>query len=100
MLEIGEYAPEAHKIIGRKAAEIADMIFCVGARSKFIAETARKNGCDNVFKFDDSDQVRLAVQEKIQENDIILVKGSSGMKMEKIVKEIMAEPERAKELLV
>ena len=32
--------------------------------------------------------------------DIILVKGSQGMRMERIVKEIMAEPERASELLV
>ena len=40
------------------------------------------------------------VQEKIQEGDIILIKGSRSMKMEKIVKEIMAEPEKAKELLV
>jgi len=100
MLEIGEYAPEAHKIVGRKAAEIADMVFCVGSRSKFIAEAARKNNCDKVFEFDDSDQARLAVQETIQENDVILIKGSRGMKMEKIVKEIMAEPEKAKELLV
>jgi len=100
MLEIGEYAPEAHKIVGRKAAEIADMVFCVDSRSKFIAEAARKNNCDKVFEFDDSDQARLAVQEKIQENDVVLMKGSRGMKMEKIVKEIMAEPEKAKELLV
>jgi hypothetical protein len=32
--------------------------------------------------------------------DVILIKGSQSMRMEKVVKELMAEPDRAKELLV
>ncbi len=36
----------------------------------------------------------------IQEGDIILIKGSQSIRMEKIVKEIMAESQRAGELLV
>jgi len=40
------------------------------------------------------------VQNKIKQGDLILIKGSQGMRMEKIVKEIMAEPQRAEELLV
>ena len=102
MLEIGEYAPEAHRRVGRKAAAIVDLIFTVGPRAKFIAESAIKYGFDEkkIFQFMTSDDVGKIVQEELKEGDIILVKGSRAMKMENIVKEIMSEPEKAKELLV
>jgi len=102
MLEIGEYAPEAHRRVGRKAFEVSDLIFTVGPRAKFIAESAIKYGFDEkkVFQFDVSEDAAKVVQEQIEEGDIILVKGSRAMRMEKIIKEIMAEPEKAKELLV
>jgi len=102
MLEIGEYAPEAHRRAGRKAAEIADLIFAVGSRAKFIVESATKSGFDEkkIFQFDVSADAAKIVQEQIQEGDIILVKGSRAMKMEEIIKEIMAEPDKAEELLV
>ena len=102
MLEIGEYAPEAHKKIGKKASEIADLIFTVGSRAKFIAEEAIKQGFpeNKIFQFMVSDDAAIKAQEEIKENDVILIKGSRAMKMEKVVKEIMAEPEKAGELLV
>ena len=40
------------------------------------------------------------IQNRMEQGDLILVKGSRGMRMEQIVKELMAEPLRAKELLV
>jgi len=102
MLEIGEYAPEAHRRIGKKVAEITDLIFTIGPRAKFISESAIKNGFDEkkIFQFDVSDDAGKVIQDQIKEGDVILVKGSRAMKMEKIIKEIMAEPEKAEELLV
>lgn len=102
MLEIGQYAPEAHKIIGKKAAEIADLIFTVGSRAKFIANSAINAGFpqNKVFEFMNSKDAAKKVEKEIREGDIVLVKASRAIKMEKIVKEIMAEPEKAKELLV
>lgn len=102
MLEIGKYAPEAHEGVGRKAAETTDLLFIVGERAKFIVEGAKAKGMekDKIFEFCTSDEAGKPLQERIEEGDIILIKGSRAMKMEKIVKEIMAEPEKAKELLV
>ena len=36
----------------------------------------------------------------LKTNDVILVKGSQSMRMEKVVEEVMAEPDRAGDLLV
>src|SRR4030042_3195799 len=96
MLEIGEYAPEAHKRIGTKASGIADLIFVVGPRAKFVAEAAIKNGFDEkkIFRFMTPEETAKKIQEELNEGDVILVKGSRAMKMEKIIKEIMAEPEK------
>jgi UDP-N-acetylmuramoyl-tripeptide--D-alanyl-D-alanine ligase len=102
MLEIGRYAPESHQRIGRKVAEVADLLFAVGGRAKFIAEGAREKGMpnDKIFEFCTSEIGGKPLQDIIEEGDIILVKASRAMKMEKIVREIMAEPRKAKTLLV
>ena len=55
---------------------------------------------ENIYRFETSDEARLKVGELIKEGDFILVKGSQGMRMEKIIEEIMAEPEKKKDLLV
>jgi UDP-N-acetylmuramoyl-tripeptide--D-alanyl-D-alanine ligase len=55
---------------------------------------------DNIFSFDNAEEAGRFLQDRIRQGDIILVKGSRAMAMEKVVKEIMAEPEKAGELLV
>ena len=54
----------------------------------------------NIYSFVNSDLAKIKVQELVGDGDLILVKGSQGMRMEKIVEEIMAEPLKKKELLV
>ena len=53
-----------------------------------------------VQKFDDAVSAGRALDPLIKEGDLILVKGSQAMRMEKVVEEIMAEPQKAGELLV
>lgn len=102
MLELGNNMEIAHRQIGARAAKAADLLFTVGDRARFIADEARQKGMsrENIFDFSDVQKAALAVQEKIAEGDIILVKGSQSMRMEKVVKEIMANPEKADKLLV
>jgi len=101
MLQIGKYSPEAHIRLGKKAAEVADLIFAVGNRAGFVAEGAINAGFDanKVFQFLTADEAKTELQKAIKEKDVIFVKGSRSIKMEKIILEIMAEPERAEELL-
>jgi UDP-N-acetylmuramoyl-tripeptide--D-alanyl-D-alanine ligase len=54
----------------------------------------------NIFEFDNSQEAGKYLESIIKEDDIVLVKGSQGVRMERIVEEVMAEPERAAELLV
>jgi UDP-N-acetylmuramoyl-tripeptide--D-alanyl-D-alanine ligase len=101
MLELGEYTVQAHEEAGNLAGNIADILITVGARAKFMAYAAGNQlDKNNIYSFVTSDSAKIKVQELIKEGDLVLIKGSQGMRMEKIVEEIMAEPLRKKELLV
>lgn len=101
MLELGKYTPEAHTLVGEEAGRVATILFTVGARSRFMAEAARRAGMptDRVQEFDTVVDAGRALQQVLQPGDAVLVKGSQGMRMEKLVEEVMAEPNRAAELL-
>jgi UDP-N-acetylmuramoyl-tripeptide--D-alanyl-D-alanine ligase len=103
MLEIGAYTEEGHRLVGRKLVESGiSRLIAVGERSRDIIRGAKDAGLEDdfIFYFDSSEDAGKFLQDRIKAGDIILVKGSQGVRMEKAVKEIMAEPERAAELLV
>lgn len=103
MLELGSYTEEGHRLVGEKISQIdIDEIILVGEKARDIGRGAIDNGFnkDFVFQFKDSNQAGLFLQNRMKEGDIILLKGSQGVRMEKAVKEIMAEPLLADQLLV
>ncbi len=103
MLELGSYSEQGHREVGKRVFKSGiNKLIVVGERSRDIARGAEDVGMlrDNIFHFATSDKAGKFIQERIREKDLILIKGSQGMRMEKVVEEIMAEPLRAKELLV
>lgn len=102
MMELGKHTISAHREAGVLVAGICDVLVTVGLRSRTLAESAIDTGLDedSVLQFDDSLEAGKYIKNIIKEGDVILVKGSQSTRMEKIVKEIMAEPEKASELLV
>ncbi len=103
MLELGEYSAGLHRDIGKYAVKCGiDYLVLVGERSLDIAHGAREAGMaeDRIYHFPFSPEAGRFLQERIREDDLLLIKGSQGMRMEKIVKELMADPLRAEELLV
>ena len=101
MLELGRYSLDAHREIGNLVGSFADKLVCVGAKARFMADSAANQmSGENIFVFDASGQAKNKVKEILTEGDLVLIKGSQGIRMEKIVEEIMAEPERKGELLV
>lgn len=103
MLELGAESERYHREVGARAAELGiDALLCVGELSAEIIRGAAEAGMDEnrLFHFADTEAAGRFAQERIKRGDIFLIKGSRGMKMENITKELMAEPERAEDLLV
>ncbi len=103
MLELGSETEGAHREIGFAVAEHGiDFLITVGEAAKFTAQAAREAGLaeHRVASFSDSAAAGKFLQEKLSEGDVVLIKGSQGMRMEKAVKEVMEEPLQAPELLV
>lgn len=90
MLEIGKYTVTAHERVGNFVAKTADVLFAIGPRAKTIADAARAAGMKkaNIFIFDSADVAKLPVRDFIEPDDLILVKGSHSMRLDKIVDEI------------
>lgn len=102
MMELGLSTEEAHRQVGKNVLGTADLLFTIGERAKFIADEAKKQGFqkDKIFEYCEAKDALLDVQNKLCDDCVILIKGSRAMKMEEIVREIMAEPEMAGELLI
>lgn len=101
MLELGKYTMDAHRAVGKLVSETADTLFTVGVRAKFIAEAAEEAGFPkkNIFSFTNVKEAGEALQAFLKRGDLVLIKGSQGVRMEKIVLEVMADPENAERLL-
>ncbi len=102
MLELGTFSAEEHRKIGRSAAEFCDYIFTVGEWGEEVRKSAISRGAkeETVFAFSKSSQVLEKLGKILQQEDLVLIKGSQGIRMEKIVFGIMRDPERSEELLV
>jgi UDP-N-acetylmuramoyl-tripeptide--D-alanyl-D-alanine ligase len=102
MLELGRHSGEEHRKIGAEVAKTTDYLVTVGFRARDIAQGALDAGMpdENILQHEDSGKAGHELAEMVQAGDCVLVKGSQSMRMEKVVEELMAEPERAEELLV
>ncbi len=102
MLELGIYTEREHIRLGKKAAGIVDTLITVGLRSQDFITGAVHAGADknNTHSYADGVSALNYAKKHLAEGDVILIKGSQGMRLEKVVKSLMAEPDRAKEVLV
>ncbi|MFH1440829.1 MAG: UDP-N-acetylmuramoyl-tripeptide--D-alanyl-D-alanine ligase [Candidatus Omnitrophota bacterium] len=88
MLELGDSKELFHFQAGRDAAKACDTLITVGNLAKLAADSAKACGLDakNIFACDSAHQAREILFNKIslKKEDIVLVKGSRGMRMEEI----------------
>lgn len=102
MLELGKFTAEEHKKLGLLTAGRIDLLLLVGPRTKYVVEGALLAGMSekNIIEFEDSRLAGKYLEGVLKEGDIVLVKGSQSMRMERAVEEVMANPENAETLLV
>lgn len=101
MLELGSYSVEEHEKVGREVYGKADLLITVGVRARGYAIGAEKAGMqrENILQFDKTIDAAEHLATTLEEGSVVLIKGSQGMRMERITKLLMAEPEKARKLL-
>lgn len=102
MLELGQFSTREHEKIGTLAASCCDILITVGVRARKVAEGALEQGMSekSIFQYEAIERVESELQTMLQANDTILVKGSQGIRCEKLVYELMAQPDMAAKTLV
>lgn len=101
MLELGPYSVSEHQRIGTYAASKVDLLVTVGVRAKKIASSALEAGLaqDQVLQFDRALDAAEHLKSVVGAGDVVLLKGSQGIRMERATRELMDSPEFAKQLL-
>jgi UDP-N-acetylmuramoyl-tripeptide--D-alanyl-D-alanine ligase len=92
MLELGQGAPASHLRIGHLIATLSvSRLFTFGQEAAHAARGAVDGGMDPsaVSHTADQERLRMAVREFLSEGDVVLVKGSRGMRLEVVVKDIL-----------
>jgi UDP-N-acetylmuramoyl-tripeptide--D-alanyl-D-alanine ligase len=87
MLELGPYERQGHELVGLRAAQVAGVLLTLGQRGHMIAEAARKAGLKKslVLEFEELQPIVEWLEANLSANDSVLVKGSHGLRMERIV---------------
>lgn len=92
MFEMGDYAKDLHYEVGEYIAKDSnvDLLITVGSLSKFIQQGAIESGLDKdkTLHFQNQEDLMLGISNLIRPKDVVLIKGSRGMQLEKTVEEI------------
>jgi UDP-N-acetylmuramoyl-tripeptide--D-alanyl-D-alanine ligase len=93
MLELGDYEERGHRLVGARAAKVVDQLVTVGPRARWIAEEAGAAGLSSgeIIECETSGEAIEYLEDKIDEEDVVLVKGSRGMRMDLIVAALEVE---------
>ena len=87
MFEMGEHTEYGHRLVGKSAVDNTDVIIAIGKDSKFICEEAKDLGFNenNIHHFNTKEEAIEKIDELVKKDDVVLVKASRGMELEKIV---------------
>jgi len=94
MAELGKFSAEEHRKVGELALRSCDKLVLVGKLARGMTSDP------TVAYFETSREAADALVRDIRVDDVVLIKGSQSVRMERVVKALMKEPECAKELLV
>ena len=86
MLELGQYEKEGHELVGRRAAQVVQHLIAVGPRGRTIADSAKDVGLPStaITWVEDALQAADVLKYNLQSGDVVLIKGSHGLRMDRI----------------
>ena len=87
MFEMGDYAEFAHRQVGKFAANNMDVMVAIGKDAEYIVKELIETGVnpENLYHFNTKEEAIDRLDNIIKENDVVLVKASRGMHLEKVV---------------
>src|SRR5438105_2125112 len=90
MLELGDHAERAHEDIGSLAGKAADIVIAVGEYAPRVGQSARRAGLatDRALVVEGADEAVAALTPWLNAQTQVLVKGSRGMRLERVVEQI------------
>lgn len=103
MLELGDHAEAAHRGLALPLIEAeANEIILVGSAMRSLAEELIGCGypAGSVRRYDTAAEAAEHLAGVAAADTVILVKGSQGTRMERVIKALLADPSRAPHLLV
>lgn len=102
MLELGSREKKSHIELGHTVAGVADLAILIGPRMEFAYNAIRnlQAGRMNAFHFTDRNEAIKFLSPKIRLGDLILVKGSQGIRLESVVKNLMSEKLKSEDTIV
>ena len=87
MLELGDYAPQAHREAGRFAAKCGiDMLMAYGPLSVEYIKGAGDEGMERCLYYETREELAEAVRAAIRPGDVVWFKGSHSMKLEEVLR--------------
>jgi UDP-N-acetylmuramoyl-tripeptide--D-alanyl-D-alanine ligase len=100
MLELGKQEIESHKCVGAVAGRNADRLYLMGTLMvKHAAEAASLNEMpeQSIIPCASHKEIADKLYQSLQKDDVILIKGSRGMAMEKVATELKKLMQHGKE---
>lgn len=87
MGELGSYAEEGYRRVGRTVASTMDILIAVGNETLPLAEEAAQAGCSEVHRASDTAAAAKLLRSLSAAGDAVVVKGSRGARMERVLEE-------------
>jgi len=97
MREMGRISEDEHRVVGRRAGAIADVLITYGDAARVVADEARSMaGADrpitvHSFQEGEKDAIVALLESELRSGDVVLLKGSRGLTMETIVRDLRTD---------
>jgi len=94
MNELGEYCEKKHIEIGNLAADCADILVAIGHSADLLTQGWQSKCSQQYFAFENSDLAAEFLRNFVKEGDLILMKGSHSVNVDKVVEGLKEEGNR------